>query len=389
MSKRVYMDHSATTPVRPEVVEAMTPYFTETFGNASSVHAFGREARKVVDASRESVACLLGAEPDEIIFTSGGTESDNAAVKGAALANQKKGKHLITSGIEHRAVLNSCGRMAKQGFEVTELPVDGQGLVSPADLRSAMRPDTTLVSIMAANNEVGVVAPLAELAAIAHEGGALFHTDAVQAVGKISVNVDELGLDLLSLSAHKFYGPKGVGVLYRRKGTRIQAMIHGGHHERNLRAGTENVPGIVGLAKALELACLQMPQETVRLAALRDRLQEGITQRIPDVRLNGHPIQRLPHLLNVSVLGIEGESMLLGLDAKGIALSTGSACTSGSLEPSHVLTAMSVPPEVAHGSLRFSLGLANDQQDVDYVLEVLPQIIERLRHMSPTYHRGQ
>jgi len=350
MSRRVYMDHSATTPVRNEVVEAMLPYFTGTFGNASSVHGFGREARQALDRARETVASCIGAQPEEIIFTSGGTESDNLAVKGAALAN-------------------------------------------PACLRC----DTCLVSIMLANNEVGVVEPIAELSAAAGEAGGAFHTDAVQACGKMPVNVRELGVDLLTMSAHKFYGPKGVGVLYRRKGVRIEPMMQGGHHEKNLRAGTENVAGIVGLAEALRLACAEMPRESERLARLRDRLQGGILSGIADVRVNGHLTSRLPHIVNVSILGVEGESMLLGLDARGIAVSTGSACTSGSLEPSHVLTAMGIPPEVAHGSLRFSLGLANTEEDVDYVLDALQGVVQRLREMSPTYlpagrqagHRGQ
>jgi len=388
MSRRVYMDHSATTPMRREVVDAMAPYLSETYGNASSVHAFGREARCAVEGAREKVASLIGARPDEIIFTGGGTESDNLAVKGVALANQKRGRHVITCAVEHHAVLNPCAWLEKRGFEVTRLGVDGRGLVSAEELRHALRSDTTLVSIMLANNEVGVIEPIAQLAAVAHEAGALFHTDAVQACGKVPVSVEDLGVDLLTMSAHKFYGPKGVGALYRREGVRIEPMHHGGHHEKGLRPGTENVPGIVGLAAALELACAEMPKEAERLAALRDRLQEGIFERIEDVRLNGHPDKRLPHLLNVSVLGVEGESMLLALDANGIAVSTGSACTSGSLEPSHVLTAMGIPPEVAHGSLRFSLGLINTEQDVDYVLECIVPVVQRFREMSPTYRRG-
>jgi len=387
MGKRIYMDHSSTTPTRPEVVEAMLPYFKDAYGNASSVHGFGREARRAVESARETVASCIGASPEEIIFTSGGTESDNLALKGAALANQKKGRHVITSAVEHHAVLNPCAWLEKQGFEVTRLGVDGEGRLSVAALQEALREDTVLVSVMLANNEVGVIEPVAELAAAAHEAGALFHTDAVQAVGKIPVDVGELGVDLLTLSGHKFYGPKGVGVLYRRRGTRLEPLIEGGHHERNLRAGTENVPGIVGLAKALELACGELERESARLRALRDRLQQGIFERIPDVRLNGHPTERLPHLLNVSISGVEGESVLLGLDAKGIAVSTGSACTSGTLEPSHVLIAMGVPAETAHGSLRFSLGRANTEQDVDYVVECLAGVVERLRKMSPTYHR--
>jgi len=389
MSRRVYMDHSATTPVRREVVEAMLPHMSDTFGNASSVHRFGREAREAVETARETVACCIGASPGEIIFTGGGTEADNLALKGGAVANHRRGKHVITSSMEHHAVLKPCAWLEKHGFEVTRLGVDRNGLVSVEDLRRALRPDTCLVSIMLANNEVGVIEPIAELAQAAREAGALFHTDAVQGAGKVPVDVDELGVDLLTISAHKFYGPKGVGVLYRRKGTRLEPLLHGGHHEGNLRAGTENVAGIVGLARALELACQEMATESKRLSGLRDRLEQGILERVEDASVNGHPDRRLPHLLNVSIAGVEGESMLLGLDAQGVAVSTGSACTSGSLEPSHVLTAMGIPPEVAHGSLRFSLGRINTEEDVDYVLEVLPPVIERLRAMSPTYRRNQ
>ena len=389
MSRRVYMDHSATTPVRCEVLEAMMPYFDRVFGNASSVHSFGQEGRKAVEGAREKVAGLIGAQPEEVIFTSGGTESDNLAIVGVANACRKKGAHLVTCAIEHHAVLSTCEALEKLDFELTVLDVDEHGLVDPEELRGALRPDTTLVSIMLANNEVGVIEPVAELAAVAHEAGALLHTDAVQAAGKIPVNVEELGVDLLTMSAHKFHGPKGVGALYRRKGTRLRPLMQGGHHERNMRPGTENVPGIVGMATALELACIEMPQEARRLAALRDRLQSGIQERIDDVRVNGHPTRRLPHLLNLSVIGVEGESMLLAMDAHGIAAATGSACTSGSLEPSHVLMAMGVPPEVAHGSLRFSLGRMNTEQDVDHVLEVLPGVVERLREMSPVYNKAQ
>ena len=379
--KTVYMDHSATTPVRPEVLEAMLPYFTENFGNASSVHSVGQRARQALEAARESVAGLMGAAPEEILFTSGGTESNNLAIMGVAAAG--RGRHVITSAIEHHAVLNVCTALEKPGFEVTVLPVDEQGLVSPADLADALREDTCLVSIMLANNEVGTIQPVRELAAMAAEASVPFHTDAAQALGKMPVDVAELGVDLLSVVAHKFYGPKGVGALYVRSGTRLKAVQLGGHHERSLRAGTENVPGIVGLARALELACADMDEESRRLRSLRDRLQDGLMERTADCRLNGHPERRLPHMLNITFQNVEGESLLLSLDAVGIAVSTGSACTSGTLEPSHVLTAMGVPPEVAHGSLRFSLGRDNTEQDVDYVLEKLPPIVERLRQMSP------
>jgi len=382
--RRVYLDHSATTPVRQEVVEAMLPYFSQEYGNASSVHGFGQRARHAIEEAREKVASLLGASPEEIVFTSGGTESDNLAIKGAAAVT--RGRQVITSTIEHHAVLNTCTALEKQGFKVVRLPVDRHGLVDPEQLRQALagvQGDVALVTIMMANNEVGTVEPIKELAAVAAEASVPFHTDAVQAVGKIPVDVDALGVDLLSLSAHKFYGPKGAGALYVRSGTRIRPIQHGGHHEKSLRAGTENVPSIAGLARALELACEELDAEAKRLHELRDRLQEGLMQRVPDNLLNGHPAKRLPHLLNMSFENVEGESVLLSLDAVGIAASTGSACTSGTLEPSHVLTAMGIPPEIAHGSLRFSLGRINTAGDIEYVLEKLPPIIERLRQMSP------
>jgi len=383
--RRVYLDHSATTPVRKEVVEAMLPYFTEEYGNPSSVHAFGQRARNAVEEAREKVAALLSARPDEVVFTSGGTESDNLAVKGAAAAS--KGRHIITSAVEHHAVLNACTILEKQGFVVTRLPVDKCGLVDPDELRSALKQqasgDVALVTIMMANNEVGTIEPIKELAAATAEASAPFHTDAVQAAGKLRIDVNELEVDLLSISAHKFYGPKGVGALYVRSGTRIQATQHGGHHEKSRRAGTENVAGIVGMARALELACEELDQEASRLRSLRDRLQEGLMERIPDCLLNGHPVKRLPHLLSMTFGNVEGESVLLSLDAVGIAASTGSACTSGTLEPSHVLTAMGIAPEIAHGSVRFSLGRDNTPDDIEYVIEKLPPIVERLRQMSP------
>ncbi len=386
MSQSVYMDHSATTAVRREVLDAMMPYFSTVFGNASSIHRFGQEAKSALEGSREKVAALLGTEAENIIFTSGGTESDNLAIKGVLSARKRVPPgHIITSATEHHAVLRPFSRLEKQGWDVTYLPVNADGLVSASDLKSALRDDTALVSIMLANNETGVVQPVRELAEAVAETGAVFHTDAVQAVGKIPVNVDELGVDLLSLSAHKFYGPKGVGVLYRRSGVRIEAQQHGGHHENRLRGGTENVAGIVGLAQALELACGEMDAEEKRLSDMRDSLEQGITARIEDIKVNAAGAPRLPHLLNVSIEGIEGESMLLLMDSRGIALSTGSACTSGTLEPSHVLTAMGIPPEKAHGSLRFSLGLINHESQVDYVLDSLCEVVEQLRKMSPTY----
>ena len=385
MGKRIYMDHSATTPMRCEVLEAMRPYFEDTFGNASSVHTFGQEARQAIETARGRMASLIGAVPEEVFFTSGGTESDNLALVGVAQAYRKKGRHLVTSAVEHHAVLNTCRSLEKAGFELTVLGVDQCGLVDPDELRSALRSDTVLVSVMMANNEVGTIEPIAELARVAREGGVIFHTDAVQAAGKVPMDVEQLGVDLLTVSAHKLYGPKGVGALYRRRGTRLTPMMRGGHHERSLRPGTENVPGIVGMAAALELACREMPEETRRLSKLTSRLQNGILQRIDQVTVNGHALHRLPHLCNVSVAGVEGESMLLALDASGIACSTGSACTSGSLEPSHVLMAMGIPPETAHGSLRFSLGRINTEDDVDHVLDVLPAVVARLREMSPVY----
>jgi cysteine desulfurase len=379
--KTIYMDHSATTPVRAEVVEAMLPYFGEAYGNASSVHAPGRRAHEAMEHARETIGALIGASPAEVIFTSGGTEADNLAIKGVAAVGRKR--HVITSAVEHHAVLNACGALEKQGFEVTRLPVDAYGLVSAESLANALRGDTCLVTVMLANNEVGTIEPVRELAALASGAGVPFHTDAVQAIGKVPVNVDELGVDMLSISAHKFYGPKGVGALYVRRGTRVRSIQHGGHHERGLRAGTENVPGIVGMARALELACGEMEGQSLRLRGLSDELASGLVERVPDCRLNGHPERRLPHLVNLGFENVEGESLLMSLDAVGVAVSTGSACTSGTLEPSHVLTAMGIPPEKSHGSLRFSLGRDNTADDVAYVMERLPATVERFRQMSP------
>ncbi len=381
--RKVYMDHSATTPVREEVIEAMLPYFGGTFGNASSVHQFGRKARDAVEEARETIAAMIGASPDGMVFTSGGTESDNFAIRGVLAAAPRGRHHVITSAVEHHAVLTTCQSLENERVEVTVLPVDEDALVNPDDLRQAIRPETILVSIMMANNEVGSVQPIKELTAVARETGVPFHTDAVQAAGKIPVDVDALGVDLLSLSAHKFYGPKGVGALYVRPGTRMQAIQTGGHHEMGWRAGTENVPGVVGMARALELACEEMDTQMRRLKRLRDTLRDGLLERVPDGFVNGHSQHALPHLLNMTFPNAEGESLLLSLDAVGVAVSTGSACTSGDLEPSHVLTAMGIPPELAHGSLRFSLGRDNTADDLDYVLDQLPAIVERLRSMSP------
>ncbi|MCL4514644.1 MAG: cysteine desulfurase NifS [Firmicutes bacterium] len=386
--KRIYLDHAATTPVAPAVLEAMLPYFTEKFGNPSTLYFYGREAKQAIEDAREKVAAIIGARPQEIIFTGGGSESDNYAIKGAAFANEARGKHVITSAVEHHAVFDTCKFLESRGFEVTYLPVDEDGLVSPDEVAKAIRPDTILITIMHANNEVGTIEPIAEIGRIAREKGVYFHTDAVQTAGALPINVDELKVDLLSMSAHKFYGPKGVGVLYVRRGTKLTPLIHGGGQERKRRAGTENVAEIVGLAKALELAQEGMTARNERLIRLRDRLMNGLLEKIPELKLNGHPTRRLPGNVNVSVLYIEGESMLLNLDFKGIAASSGSACTSGSLEPSHVLLAMGMPHEVAHGSLRLTLGNENTEEDVDYILEVLPGIVEKLRAMSPFYSQA-
>ncbi len=391
MEKRtIYLDHAATTAVDPRVVEAMLPYFTERYGNPSSIHHKGREAQKALEDARRTVAEILGCEPREVIFTGCGTESDNLAIRGVALAaRHQRGvarPHIITSPIEHHAVGHTCEQLERFfGCEVTYLPVDEHGLVSPAELERAIRPDTVLVTIMYANNEVGTIEPIAELAAVAHAHGIPFHTDAVQAGGSLDLNVDRLGVDLLSLSAHKFYGPKGVGVLYQRQGTAMLPAQTGGAHERNRRAGTENVPYIVGLARALELAVGEQAEENARLIRLRDRLIAGVLERIPYSRLTGHPTQRLPNSASFAFEFVEGESVLLLLDAEGICGSSGSACTSAEVEPSHVLTAMCVPPETAHGSLRLTLGRENTDQDVDRVLEVLPPIIQQLRDMNPLY----
>ncbi len=381
--RRIYLDYAATTPVHPDVMEAMLPYFSQYFGNPSSIHFLGQDARDAVEQARQQVAHLIGAESEEIVFTSGGTEADNLAIKGIALANRDRGNHIITSRIEHHAVLEPCHWLEKQGFSVTYLPVDGYGMVSPDDVKKALTSKTILVSIMHANNEIGTIEPLAEIAKVTREAGVYLHTDAVQTVGHIPVNVDQMGVDLLSLSAHKFYGPKGVGALYVRKGTRIAPLIHGGGQEKNRRSGTENVPGIVGLGKAAETAERELPDEAPRLTALRDELIRGILSQISDVRLNGHPIMRLPNNVNISVAYVEGEAMLLNLDLAGICVSTGSACSSANLQPSHVLTAIGLTHTQAHGSLRFTLGKWTTREDIDAVLKIFPTIVTRLREVSP------
>ena len=380
--KTIYMDNSATTPVRKEVVEEMIPYLTENFGNPSSIYEIGKISKRAIDNARKKVADALGAEENEIYFTSGGTESDNWAIKGVAFAKRDKGKHIITSSIEHHAVLHTCAWLEGQGFEVTYLPVDKYGMVSPDELKKAIRDDTILISIMLANNEIGTIQPVEEIGKIAKEKKIYFHTDAVQAIGHVPIDVKKMNIDLLSLSGHKFGGPKGCGALYIRKGIKIENLLHGGAQERKRRAGTENVPSIVGLGKAIELATAEIDESNKTLLKLRERLVEGLL-KIPKTHLNGHPTQRLANNVNITFEYIEGESLLLLLNAKGIFASTGSACNSSSLEPSHVLTSCGVPHEIVHGSLRLSLGSMNSEKDVDRVLEVLPDIVQRLRNMSP------
>ncbi|MEE8413205.1 MAG: cysteine desulfurase NifS [Dehalococcoidales bacterium] len=381
--ERVYLDYAATTPTDPEVVKAMLPYFTDSFGNPSSIYSYGQENKGAIEEARTKVARLIGARDEEIVFTSGGTEADNAALQGVAFANESKGNHIITSSIEHHAVIETCEFLEKRGFTTSYLGVDKYGLVDPDDVRKAITKETILISVMQANNEVGTIEPIAEIARVAKEAGVYFHTDAVQAVGHIPVDVNELGVDLLSISAHKLCGPKGVGALYIRKGTRLTPFMHGGGQENRRRASTENVPGIVGFSRAAELALLELNQEPERLTNLRERLIKGLTERIEHIHLNGHPKERLPNNVNISFEYIEGESMILNLDLQGICVSSGSACTSGSLEPSHVCLAMGLPPEQAHGSLRLTLGRWTKEEDIDMVLEVLPGIVARLRAMSP------
>ncbi len=384
--KKVYLDNAATTALSPKVLEKMTPYLTEVYGNASSPHSFGQEARKGVENARAQVAKALNADMGEIIFTGCGTESDDTVLFGVAERYAGKGDHIITTNIEHHAILHACAALEKKGVKVTYLPVDEYGLVTPEQVRQAITDKTILVSVMFANNEVGTIEPIPEIAAVCHEKGVLFHTDAVQAVGHVPVDVKAMGIDMLSLSAHKFHGPKGVGVLYVRKGIRLPSYIVGGEQEKGRRAGTENVAGIVGLGAAIEMACDHLDENAARMTKLRDKLIAGIPARIPEVKLNGHPTKRLPNNVNYSIKYIEGESILLMLDLNGIAASSGSACTSGSLDPSHVLLALGLTHEVAHGSVRLTLGDDTTEEDIDYVLEVLPEITRKLRDMSPLYH---
>lgn len=386
---RVYLDYAATTPMDPRVAEAMRPYYSEIYGNPSSLHVFGQEAKSAVEKARTQLAALLGCKTEEVVFTSGGTEADNQALEGVAFASEKKGNHIIVSKIEHHAVTECCEFLKKRGFDITYLPVDKYGLVDPNEVEKAITPKTILVSVMHANNEMGTIEPIAEIGKRVKAKGIVFHTDAVQTVGHLPTKVDELGVDLLSLSAHKLYGPKGVGALYIRKGVRVIPFLHGGAQEHNRRASTENVPGIVGLGAAAEIAGREMAEEAKRILPLRDKLIKGLLGKIPEVQLNGHPTERLPNNVNVSVHFIEGESMLLNLDMLGIAASSGSACTSGSLEPSHVLLAVGLPHEIAHGSLRFTMGKNTTEAEIDYVLDNLPQIVDKLRKMSPLYPGGK
>ena len=387
MDKNIYLDNAATTKLSSEVLVCMMPYLTTGYGNPSSIYSLGRESRKAVENAREQVAKALSCETSEIFFTSGGSESDNWAIKGIAFANENKGKHIITTNIEHHAVLHTCKYLEKYGFEITYLPVKSNGIIDINDLKKAIRKDTILITVMYANNEIGSIQPIKEIGEIAKEHNIYFHTDAVQAIGNIPINLKEANIDLLSLSAHKFHGPKGVGVLYIKKGVNISNMIHGGGQEKKMRAGTENVAGIVGLGKAIELATKNIQKKREYLITLRERLIKGIMESIPDTILNGDPTNRLPGNVNVCFKYIEGESILLMLDIKGICASSGSACTSGSLNPSHVLLAIGLPHEIAHGSLRLTLSEENTLEEIEYLLETLPPIIQNLRNMSPLINK--
>jgi cysteine desulfurase len=386
--RRIYLDSNATTPMRPEVSAAMLPTFSEDFGNPSSIHWFGQQAKALVDQARQQVARLIHAESSEIVFLGGGTEADNMAIRGIAEAQKSKGRHIITSKIEHHAVLHTCKDLEKQGWEVTWVNVSRDGLVDPQEVQKAIRPDTVLISIMHANNEIGTIQPIGEIGRIAEEADIYFHSDGVQSTGKIPVDVKQLKVDLYSISAHKIHGPKGVGALFIRKGTIIKPLLTGGGHERNRRSGTENVPGIVGFGEAARIARENLDNEIAHMSKLRDRLETGLKSRISSIHVNAENAPRLPNTSNIMVDFAEGEGLVISLDLKGIAVSTGSACSSGSLEPSHVLTAIGKTPDEAHGSLRFSLNAMNTEEDVDYVLEVLPGIVDRLRELSPFYKRA-
>jgi cysteine desulfurase len=385
--KRIYLDYAATTPMHPEVLEAMKPYLTDAFGNPSSIYSYGQEAKAAIDKARTSVAKTIAARDEEIVFTGSGTEADNFAIKGTAYANRGKGNHIITCAIEHHAVLETCMFLEKNGFELTYLPVDGYGMVSPGDVKKAITPKTVLVSIMHANNEIGTIEPIEEIGRIAREAGVYFHTDAVQTLGHLPIDVNKMNIDMLSASAHKLYGPKGVGALFLRKGTRITPFIHGGEQEKRRRASTENVAGIVGFGKAAELARLEINEEAERITGLRNHLIAGLMANINEMSLNGHPTIRLPNNVNVSISYVEGESLLLNLDLEGICTSTGSACSASSIDPSHVLLAIDLSPEQAHGSLRLTLGKWTTGEDIDRVIEVMPKIVLKLREMSPLYKK--
>ncbi|HSC44635.1 MAG TPA: IscS subfamily cysteine desulfurase [Candidatus Acidoferrum sp.] len=393
---RVYLDHNATTPVEPEVLDAMLPYFSGEFGNAASIHTPGQRARAAVETAREQVAALVGARPQEIVFTSGGTESDNHAIFGIVRNAAGASKHIITTQIEHEAVLNACQALEKEGgaaagnraaIEVSYLPVAGSGLLDPEAVRDAIRPQTALITVMHANNELGTVQPLELIGKIAAQNDIYFHTDAVQSAGKIPIDVNELHVDLLSLSGHKFYAPKGIGALYIRGGTRLRQLLYGGHHQRGFRPGTENVPGIVGLGKAADLARQSLAQDAARISALRDELERGLLERVPQARANGFGAPRTPNTTNLVFPGIEGEALIIALDLKGLACSTGAACSSGAIEPSHVLTAIGLPPEEARATIRFSLGRHTTPQDVAFALDAVPRAVAQLRELSPAYQK--
>jgi cysteine desulfurase len=388
MGQIYYLDNNATTKVDPEVLKAMTPYFSEQYFNASSVYSSAQRVRQDIEAAREEVAKFINADPKEIIFTSGGTESDNYALKGIAYANIEKGKHIITSKIEHPAIIETCKYLAKNGWDITYLNVDKYGLIDVNELKKAIRKDTVLISIMYANNEIGTIEPVEEIGKIAAEAGVYFHTDAVQAAGKIPIDVKKINVDMLSLAGHKFHGPKGIGIFYLKKGVKIQSIIQGGHQENSKRPGTENVPAIIGIAKACAVATEHFKDKAdlARIKDLRDRLEKGLLEKIPDIIVNGHPEKRVDNTLNICVKHIEGEAMLIHMDFEGICVSSGSACASGSLEPSHVLLALGLPHEIAHGSIRFSFSKFSTGEDVDKVLEVLPGIVEKLRKMSPMWN---
>jgi len=384
---RIYLDHNATTPVEPAVLDAMVPYFSADFGNASSIHTFGQRARAAVETARDQVAALLNARSQEIVFTSGGTESDNHAIFGIVAASTAPTEHIITSTTEHEAVLNACQALENQGVAVTYLPVSGDGLIDLRELRKAIRPDTTFITIMHANNELGTVQPLAEIGRIAADADVYLHTDAVQSLGKIPVDVKTLQLDLLSLSGHKLYAPKGIGALFIKSGTRLRQFLFGGHHQRGFRPGTENVPGIIGLGKAAELARLSLEQDAARIAALREKLEQGLLGRIPHSHANASSAPRTPNTSNLTFPGIEGEALIISLDLKGLACSTGAACSSGAIEPSHVLTAIGLPPAEARASIRFSLGRHTTEAEIDQALELVPGAVAQLRELSPTYRK--